>query len=312
MPSPAPAVRAQPARVRSPGFSVVIPSYRCAQYIEPTLEAVAAQTLLPNEVLIYEDGHFDDLRERVAAFAARAPFAVHLLGSPVNQGVSRARNRLLQECRSEFVAFLDADDVWSPDHLANAAALLQTGADVVFCGVTFIDPQGRPLPGRSEPSAEQLHEIAAALFRYNFVQCTSTLSMRWSWLERVGDFDPALSHGEDLDLWLRLLEAGAVFRYSGHCTCAYRKHPTSAMATTLRMVEGMGAFFEKHRRNAVIPRADRRRALISNHWSQARLHWRQRPAKSAASLARLWQLRPWNPFYAAAWSAMRLRAAFVR
>jgi len=278
-------------------FSVLIPAYRAGRTIGATLQAVAAQTLSPREILIYEDGCFDDLARTVSAFAEKAPCSVRLLSCPMNGGVSRARNILLREASGEFVAFLDADDIWRPDHLATTAECFAQGADVAFSGVTFIDAAGHPLPGRAEPSAAQLANIAPALFRYNFVQCTSTLSLRRAWLDKVGTFDVTLSHGEDLDLWLRLLAAGARWNYTGHCTCAYRKHPASAMGQTLLVVERMAAFYEKHLDNPLIPRATRRRALISNRRAQARLHWRRRPAHAVAALRRLVQLQPWNPAY---------------
>ena len=292
-------------------FSVIIPACRAADYIGPALAAVAAQTRLPAEVLVFEDGHFDDLADRVQAFAGAAPFAVRLLGSASNQGVSRARNRLLAEARGEYVAFLDADDIWEPDHLATAAAALAAGADVCFSGVTFIDGQGRPLAGRGEPAPRDLADMARSMFRYNFIQCTSTLSLRRAWLDRVAGFDPELSHGEDLDLWLRLLEAGAQFRYTGRCSCRYRKHPASAMADTRRMVERMGAFYEKQLGNSILPPGECRRALIRNRRVHARLHWRHDPAKAADALARLVRLQPWNPLPAAGWAVARWRAGTV-
>lgn len=287
-----------------PEFTVVIPAHKAGATIGATLQSVAAQTHLPREILIYEDGRTDNLAETVAAFAPTAPCAVRLFGSAINQGVSRARNALLQEAAGEIIAFLDADDIWSVDHLARAAACLVDGADVAFSGVTFIDAAGNNLPGRAEPAIEDLAHIAASMFQYNFVQCTSTLSVRRSLLVEVGAFDTRLSHGEDLDLWLRLLAAGARWRYTGHCTCAYRKHVTSAMGQTLLAVERLAAFYEKHLNNDFIPRRVRRHALASNRWNHARLNWRQRPEEAAAALRRLIRLQPWNPVYVAAWLAV--------
>jgi len=214
-----------------------------------------------------------------------------------NGGVSRARNIMLSEASGEFIAFLDADDIWAPDHLAHAAKAFADGADVAFSGVTFIDENGHAFAGRAEPSSAQLANIAPAMFQYNFVQCTSTLSLRRAWIDHVGNFDAALSHGEDLDLWLRLLAAGARWQYTGECSCAYRKHASSAMGQTLLVVERMAAFYEKHLNNPLIPRATRRAALISNRRAQARLHWRRRPAAAAVALRRLVNLQPWNPIY---------------
>jgi len=275
-------------------FSVLIPAHRAADYIIPALAAVAAQTRQPTEVLIYEDGRVDDLAARVAAFAVTAPFPIRVVSVARNTGVSRARNFLLGAAQGEFIAFLDADDVWAPDHLAAAAACFGAGADVAFSGVTFLDPAGEVIPGSAGPSDADLANIAPVMFRYNFVQCTSTLCLRRSWIARVGAFDQTLSHGEDLDLWLRLLAAGAVWRYTGRTSCAYRKHPNSAMGQTLLATARLTAFYEKQLGNTLLPRAQRRTALIDNLWVNARLSWRADPAAAAAACRRLVQLQPWN------------------
>ena len=294
----------------SAGFSVLIPACRAAHFIGPTLAAVAAQSLRPAEVILFEDGRLDDLAGVTAAFAAQAPFPVRLLGVEKNSGVSRARNALLRAARGEFIAFLDADDVWDSTHLADAAAGFAAGADVTFSGVTFIDAAGQVIPGSAEPSATALADMAPAMFQYNFVQCTSTLCVRRSWIKRVGDFDPALSHGEDLDLWLRLLAAGAVWRYTGRTSCAYRKHASSAMGQTRLATARLTAFYEKQLANPLLPRRQRRAGLIGNLWVQARLSWRDDPRAAAAALHRLSQLQPWNPAALGGWAFTSARQRF--
>jgi glycosyltransferase involved in cell wall biosynthesis len=298
---------AEACELQGASVSVLIPAYKAARYITRTLESVAAQSVPPDEVIIFEDGLADDLAERVEAFSRNCAFPVRLIGSANNIGVSAARNRLIQKARGTVLAFLDADDIWERDHLESACAGFAAGADVCFSGVTFIDNADRPLPGASEPSADDLADMAPSVFRYNFVQCTSTLSLRRLWIDRVGDFDVRLSHGEDLDLWLRLLGAGARFHYTGRFSCRYRKHPQSAMHDTMRMVDRMGAFYEKHLDNGLIPRHQRREALISNRRILARLNWRSNPSKAAAAFARLAQLEPWNPIHAGFWLIARLR-----
>jgi glycosyltransferase involved in cell wall biosynthesis len=281
-------------------FSVLIPAHRAAGTIAATLATAVAQTLPPAEILVYEDGRRDDLADVVAACAARSPVPIRLLGSAVNRGVSAARNALLDAARGASLAFLDADDLWRSDHLAQAARAFALGADVAFSGVTFVDAAGCPLPGRAEPAEEDLGAMATALYRYNFVQCTSTVCVRRAALDRAGRFDEQLSYGEDLDLWLRLLAAGARWRYTGHCSCAYRKHAASAMGQTLVAVERLAAFYEKHLHNDLLPRRVRRRALATNRWNHARLNWRRRPAEAGAALRRLIRLQPWNPAASAA------------
>ena len=295
-----------------PLISILIPAFRAGRYITETLSSVRAQTYPHWEVLVCEDGISDDTAALVATFAGSCTQPVRLFQNATNRGVSHARNQLMQESRGEFVAFLDADDVWDPDHLATAVAKFSAGADVTFSGVTFIDADGRVIPGAAEPSAADLADIAPAMFRYNFVQCTSTVCLRRDWITRVGGFDPTLSHGEDLDLWLRLLAAGAKWRYTGRTSCAYRKHPASAMGQIRLATARLTAFYEKQLNNPIVPYRERRRVLIENLWSQARFSWRDEPAAASAAFRRIAQLQPWNLAALGGWVFAVARGWFVR
>jgi glycosyltransferase involved in cell wall biosynthesis len=293
-------------------FSVVIPAHRAARWLPATLSSVTRQTCPDWELIVVEDGIHDDTAAIVRNFEGRVTQPVRLIRHQSSRGVSHARNLLLREARGGFIAFLDADDLWASDHLAAAARCFAAGADVAFSGVTFIDAAGLALPGTAEPSAADLANIAPVMFRYNFVQCTSTLSLRRSWVARVGGFDPSLSHGEDLDLWLRLLAAGAVWRYTGRTSCAYRKHAQSAMGQTRLATARLTAFYEKQLGNALIPRGQRRAALIDNLRVNARFSWRDDPRSAAASFQRIAQLQPWNPAALAGWFVAAARSRLSR
>jgi glycosyltransferase involved in cell wall biosynthesis len=293
-------------------FSIVIPAHRAARWLPATLSSVARQSCPDWELIVVEDGIHDDTAAIVQSFGGRVVQPVRLIRHKSSQGVSHARNVLMREARGGFIAFLDADDLWAADHLATAATCFAAGADVAFSGVTFIDASGQVLPGTAEPSAADLANIAPVMFRYNFIQCTSTLSLRRSWVARVGGFDPALSHGEDLDLWLRLLAAGAEWRYTGRTSCAYRKHAQSAMGQTRLATARLTAFYEKQLGNALIPRDQRRSALIDNLRVNARFSWRDDPRSAAASFHRIVQLQPWNPTALAGWFFTAARSLLSR
>src|SRR4051812_7491732 len=89
--------------------SVIIPTYNSGALLVQALDSVLAQTCVPEQIIVVDDGSQDDTAERMARYAGR----VHYV-SQRNQGVSAARNRGMQEAGEEWVAFLDADDVWHP------------------------------------------------------------------------------------------------------------------------------------------------------------------------------------------------------
>src|SRR5262245_35430521 len=94
----------QPAPV-----SVVIPTYNSGRLVVEAVESVLAQTTRVAETVVVDDGSTDDTRQRLGRYAG----SVRYVGQP-NQGVSAARNRGVSEASQDFVAFLDADDVWHP------------------------------------------------------------------------------------------------------------------------------------------------------------------------------------------------------
>lgn len=101
---------------KAPLFSVIIPSYNCAQYIQQTLRSVYQQTEQDFEIIVINDGSPDNLAE---ILAQETDPRLRVITQP-NGGVSRARNKGIHEAKGNYIAFLDSDDVWLPFHLEKA------------------------------------------------------------------------------------------------------------------------------------------------------------------------------------------------
>jgi glycosyltransferase involved in cell wall biosynthesis len=113
-------------------ISVVIPCYNAARFLAETLRSVLAQTRPPFEVIVVDDGSVDES----AAVAKRFGAPVRVIRQP-NQGESAARNRGIDGATGEWVAFLDADDVWAPEKLARQWAAVQGRPEIVCCHSGF-------------------------------------------------------------------------------------------------------------------------------------------------------------------------------
>ncbi len=195
--------------------AVVIPAYNAERFIRTALESVRAQTAQPAEVLVVDDGSTD----RTAAIARASGATV--LAQP-NMGVAAARNTAIRSTLQPWVAFLDADDVWEPQKLEAQWAAIQACPDVgaVFTDFTEFDGQGLIrgsfLSRKAHYGAIKRTEIAPGVVRCdaeslrrqflegNFI-APSTMIVRRDLLLQAGLFDPALSHLEDRDCWLRVL-----------------------------------------------------------------------------------------------------------
>jgi glycosyltransferase involved in cell wall biosynthesis len=122
-------------------FSVVIPCHNAAGYLRETLTSALRQTHAPLDVLVVDDGSTDASRDIVAELA-REDARVQLLRTPApTGGPSIPRNLGIAAARGDYVALLDADDLWGPEKLAHDAAFLaRQPADVLFSGAfTFVD-----------------------------------------------------------------------------------------------------------------------------------------------------------------------------
>lgn len=283
------------AAVPLPLVSILIPAHRAARYLGATLDSVAAQTWSAWEVLVFEDGVFDDTSAVVRAFAARTARRVELLRSETNLGVSRARNTLLDTARGTHIAFLDADDLWEPDHLAHALQLMDAErTDWFIAGLNLIDPAGRSLKRDVLPPPMEPAALPTSLLRHNFI-LTSGIVARAAIFAGGPRFDTSLKIGEDLDLCIELVRRGHRPSFSPRATLNYRKHPTSTTADPVRFPEEFAAVFEKHLGDPLVEQRLCRRHLRSHLLAVARMTWRTRPQRALAALRRLRRIAPWAP-----------------
>jgi len=102
-------------------FSIIIPTYNCAEYIQQTLRSIYAQTEHDYEIIIINDGSTDNLLE---ILAQETDSRLRVITQP-NSGVSEARNRGIAEAKGKYIAFLDADDAWLSCHLARARVFFE-------------------------------------------------------------------------------------------------------------------------------------------------------------------------------------------
>lgn len=191
--------------------SVVIPVYNGSAWIGRALESVFAQTVRNLEVVVVDDGSTDDIESSLRAYQGRIS-----LVRQRNAGAAAARNRGVTEARSEFVAFLDADDFWHPRKLEYQFAAFDRWPDATLC---YTDCQhvndSFSIPGDSELRPEsdvlELAEEFESIFVHPYLG-TPTVMMRRAEFTRLGGFREDLRSAEDVDLWLRAIYLGKAVR----------------------------------------------------------------------------------------------------
>lgn len=192
----------------SASVDIVIPLYNKAAYIEQAIRSVQAQTIPIHAILIADDASSDHGRDIVRQLAEQDS-RIHLIESPYEMpsGPSATRNRGIDRCTSEFVAFLDGDDWWEAEKLSLQLPLFSAPqVGLVHCGSRAVDVQGNmigeqiPPPRLSDQSA--LYD-AVRLGTYPVTGSASGVVMRRSLLQDIKGFPEHLRFGEDWDLWAR-------------------------------------------------------------------------------------------------------------
>lgn len=288
-------------------ISCLIAAYKAGNYINKALESIRAQEHSDWEVVVVEDGSRDQTEDLVKSFGSQVPQRVRYDNLGVNRGVATARNRLLELAEGESVAFIDADDWWTPQHLTRADRTFEGGADLVVSRIQLFDlDSAKPLETYA-PLGALFETPLLTLFHTSAIMTSSCVALRRNVAQRAGTFDPAFRIGEDRDYWLRCASQGARFADSGEVTCFYSKHSASTMAKTLLWAEQEVAFYRKHHRMSGVSSSLRDEKLAHALLNYGRLLRSSEPAKSATVIAEAWRLYPFSVNLPVQWAASRLR-----
>jgi len=189
--------------------SAVIPTYNSRSVLGHALDSICAQTHPVREVIVVDDGSTDGtaefVREYRDACTGRAGPQVRYLHR-TNAGPAAARNAGAAIARGEWLAFLDADDVWMPDKIAaQLTAAARAGADAVVTAVTQDDGARRQVVRYAGPTTRDA--LVTTLVRRNILTSgASTVLVRRAAFQSIGGFDPAFAVAEDRDFFIRLAD----------------------------------------------------------------------------------------------------------
>ncbi|MGF1459658.1 MAG: glycosyltransferase family 2 protein [Leptolyngbyaceae cyanobacterium] len=217
--------------------SVIIPAYNCAATIAATLNSACGQHHSNLEILVIDDGSQDDTAATVLALADSDP-RIQYLAFP-NGGPAIARNRGIEKAQGQFIAFLDADDLWTPDKItAQLAALAgHPQAGLAYSWIDWIDEAGQFLRPGSHIQASG--NVLEALILRNFIDNGSNVLVRKEVFAQVGTFNPDLPPSEDWDLWLRI--AGTYeFICVPQVQVLYRISPSSLSSSNVERLAQVG------------------------------------------------------------------------
>jgi len=199
-------------------ISVIIPVYNRPKFVQEAIQSVLNQTYQHVEIIVVDDGSTDHTPNVLALFSEQVQI-IH----QENKGVSSARNTGIAHARSQWIAFLDSDDIWLPEKLAYQMQFFDTHPDARICQTEeiWIKNNKRLYPKKKHKKRSGM------IFEHCLPLCIvspSAVMIHKELFEKFGVFDESLPACEDYDLWLRigcqypiyLLDKPLIIKRGGH------------------------------------------------------------------------------------------------
>ncbi|MBU1863052.1 MAG: glycosyltransferase, partial [Candidatus Omnitrophica bacterium] len=196
-------------------------AFNAEKYISETLDSVFSQTFKNFEVIVVDDGSTDNTGEVVKLYNREVKYIYKK-----NGGSATARNVGIKAARGEYVAFLDADDLWIENKLEEQLKVLENNTDLVwtYTNVVMFGEENKNILYRPRTARKFLNgDILQHLLLEDFIPSPTPILKR-SVFDEIGYFDETLMRSEDWDLWIRIAEKHPVY-YTKYPLAMYRSHP---------------------------------------------------------------------------------------
>lgn len=216
-------------------FSVAVPSYNHARFVEAALRSVFRQTLQPARLLVIDDGSKDDSPQRIEKVLKDCPFPCELIARE-NRGLCATLNEALSKTSGEYFAYLGSDDLWLPDFLSARVATLDARprAALAYGHAFLIDELGEIVDCTLDWAEYADGDARRMLLEQTFAPMSPTVAYRRTLLERHGWNEDARL--EDYELYLHLSAEGE-FAFDPRVLSAWRRHGSNASRDFVWMIE---------------------------------------------------------------------------
>jgi len=225
---------------------VIIPAFNAASYLPFALESVGAQTFDDWHIVLVNDGSTDNTAEVIAPFLDRfGPKITYI--KQENRGLPASRNVAIRSSTSEFIALLDADDIWMPCRLSESLGPLTTRPEVglTYGLITLVDSEGRISRTWTGNRGHAEGQIASQIYMRKIELPCPTITFRRRCVDEIGFFDETMRATEDRDLWLRIALCYEV-AFIPEILASYRISAGSMSTDSRRMLDAQLHFIRKH------------------------------------------------------------------
>jgi glycosyltransferase involved in cell wall biosynthesis len=203
-----------------PLVSVIIPAFQCAQYIAEAIQSVRSQSYSKFEIIVVNDGSPDtpQLEQALVPYIESIRYQKQSTTGPAG-----ARNNGIRQARGSYIAFLDSDDYWSPEHLSRQVSLfrLNPDLDLVYCDYMLLKSD-RPFARAFDMQPQSPIANFESLLVEDCAIGTSTAVCSRERIIKAGLFDEQLLRCEDFEMWLRMAVCGAQIAYNSDVQVYHR------------------------------------------------------------------------------------------
>jgi teichuronic acid biosynthesis glycosyltransferase TuaG len=218
-------------------ISICIPAYNAAGLIGETLESIKKQTYSNWELIVIEDGSDDGTREIVDSLREGVQQKVIYHKNVVNKGLPATRNVAVSKAKGYWLAFVDSDDVWHPDHLQSLIETAQENPDYDFIhsGYNYFMKDINQPTFQQNISTAILNNFPISFYNQDFKVQPSSIMLSQKLFAAVNGFDESYRYVEDLNFYFRICELGYKFAYSRKNTLNYRRNPNGLTSNPINM-----------------------------------------------------------------------------
>lgn len=218
-------------------FSVVIPAHNSSRWIKEALNSVFNQDLMPIEVFVIDDNSQDNLGESIKGFDVKY-YKVNF------KNAAATRNHVKDHVSGDYIAFLDADDIWFPDHLSRASGLLQIHENpagyINYFDLLDLEDKlvKRDCPWDLNEEYEMMSSCKYSSFytKFKYFVGMSACIVNAARFKEIGGFDVDFQKRHDIEMWWRLIHGKSCI-IDKHKSSAYRKYVPGSVSQNSHLTE---------------------------------------------------------------------------
>ena len=218
--------------------SVIMPVYNSGKYLNDAIQSVIEQTYLQWELLIVDDASSDDSRNTIIEIA-NTDNRIHPIFLNKNSGAAIARNHAIDAARGKYIAFLDADDLWSKNKLELQVRFMEENKyDFTFTWYDIINNNSKIIKAPPQASYKNL-------LKNNTIGCLTAMYNA----ESLGkQYMPEIRLRQDYGLWLNILRSGVVAHCLPRVLAHYRTYNSSLSGNKFKVLKYNWQLLRKHQK----------------------------------------------------------------